>query len=75
MATSIRDLQARLDQEHGRADWSGELLPVFVLLWVASIVRVAYALSRHETFGVIATMALVSIVALPMLLRTEARRR
>ncbi|HEX3593987.1 MAG TPA: hypothetical protein VHU80_02765 [Polyangiaceae bacterium] len=72
MAISTRRLRADLDKEAVRAKWSGELTPVFVLLWIVSVVRVVAAVARRETFGVIPTMALVSIVLLPWLLPRES---
>jgi hypothetical protein len=46
-----------------------ELLPVFALLWVASVVRVALAARCDETFGAEATLALFATATIPLLLR------
>ncbi|HEX4337790.1 MAG TPA: hypothetical protein VH062_17895 [Polyangiaceae bacterium] len=74
MATTIRELRARGIHGPARPFGVGELVPVFVMLWVVSVVRVVTAFSRHETFGAISTLALVSIVLLPSMLRAEVRR-
>ena len=75
MTTSTRELRARLDRARPGAEWStSDLGPVFLLLWIASVARVLVALSRHETFGTIATLSLISIPLLPLLLRREVKR-
>jgi hypothetical protein len=45
-----------------------DLLPVFAIVWIASVVRVAGAVTLHETFGVEATVALFCVLLLPWLL-------
>jgi hypothetical protein len=72
MAGSTRHAPAPVHPRRIRARSSDELAPVFFFLWLASIVRVAFALFRHETFGFIPTMALVSIALLPVLLFSES---
>jgi hypothetical protein len=46
---------------------SGDLLPVIVVVWLGSVVRVAGALLRAERFGSEATLAFLAIVLLPFL--------
>jgi hypothetical protein len=46
-----------------------DLLPLFALAWIASIVRVAGALVRAETFGTEPTLALLFVLGLPWLLK------
>ena len=58
MATSTRHFRERVRDE---------LSPVFFFLWLASVVRVPFGLLRHETFGVIPTLALVCIGLIPVL--------
>lgn len=74
MATSSRELRERLDREqHGRAaDWSGDDVGlVLLMLWVVSILQVAHTFARHEPFGTISTLALMSIVFLPAVIWRE----
>jgi hypothetical protein len=54
------------------------LHPVFVLVWVASLVRVVGALVRHEVFGTEATLALMTLVGVSwyaLAVRRQALRR
>jgi len=58
-----------------------DIWPGFIFLWVASALRVALAVPRHERFGFDATLALICLVLLPWLLlprrsesNTEKRR-
>jgi hypothetical protein len=52
---------------------SSDLVPVFGLLWVASVVRVVAGVLRHETFGTLPTLAALAVVGLPLLLRDHLR--
>ena len=42
-----------------------DLLPVFGIVWLASLVRVAGAVVQHETFGTEPTLALFCVLVLP----------
>ena len=44
-----------------------DLIPVFAILWIGSIARVALALVRRDTFGPEPTMALFTVLLLPVL--------
>ncbi len=50
-----------------RAFERSDLLPVYALLWFASLARVIAGFWRHETFGTLPTLALLAIVLLPLL--------
>jgi hypothetical protein len=52
----------------------GDILVVFAVLWVASLVRVAGGLIGQETFGVEPPVALLIVVLLPVLTRDALRR-
>jgi hypothetical protein len=55
-----------------------DLLPIAVILWLASVVRVGYALWVREILGVESTLALACIVLIPWLLWSSlpvSRRR
>lgn len=45
-----------------------DLFPVLAVVWLSSIARVAVAVVCHETFETEATLALLSIVVLPLML-------
>jgi hypothetical protein len=65
-------LEARDSDRHAAPSLgTGELLPVFALLWVASVARVVAGFLRHETFGTVGTLALVAVFLLPLLMRTS----
>lgn len=49
----------------GSSDY--QLLPIAALLFAFSLARVAYAVVRHEPFGLEATVALGCVVGLPSL--------
>ena len=52
-----------------------DLRPVAVLLWIASVVRVALSLYHRQEFGVEATLALLCVLLLPgMILRSRHAR-
>ena len=61
------------DDNDGKLD--RDLLPLFVLAWIASAVRVAGALLRTETFGTEPTLALLFIVGMPLLFKDVWGRR
>jgi hypothetical protein len=42
-----------------------ELWPVLVAVWVASAIRVAGAIGMHQVFGAEATLALLTLLAVP----------
>jgi hypothetical protein len=60
-------------EEPRAAHPDGELLPVFGLLWVVSALHVANVLYRGASFGVEDTLALLSIVLLPALVKAPLR--
>ncbi len=43
-----------------------DLRPIAIVLWVASLVRVGFALANGQVFGVEATLALICVVLLPV---------
>jgi hypothetical protein len=47
----------------------GELIFVFVILWIGSFARVAINIARHETFGTEGTLAFLIVLLVPMLLK------
>ena len=55
-----RDLP--LDMPAGDSD----LRPIAIVLWVASLIRVGFALASREVFGGEATLALMCVVLLPL---------
>ena len=69
----MRPSPYRVEAERFEEDRSTEpvhdadLIPVFVILWIASIARTAVGLVRHETFGLEPTMALLTVLILPVL--------
>jgi len=46
-----------------------ELLPVFVILWLCSLLRVGFGLETGEVFGTEPTLAALLIVALPIMMK------
>ncbi len=46
-----------------------ELGPVFLVVWLASLVRVGCGLSHGEIFGSELTLAALALVALPLLMK------
>jgi hypothetical protein len=60
--------EATGDERSGDAD----LLPVFAIVWAASVARVWIAVSGHEDFGAEATAALLFAVGSPFLLKEWA---
>ncbi len=44
-----------------------DLVAVAAIVWLSSLVRMAAAVSRAETFGAEPTLALLAVVALPLL--------
>ena len=51
----------------------GDLLPVFLVLWLGSIVRVVIALMRHEHFGTETSLAVLAVAYVPFLTRDGLR--
>lgn len=47
-----------------------ELLPVFVILWLCSLLRVGFGLETGEVFGTELTLAALLIVALPIMMKS-----
>jgi hypothetical protein len=45
-----------------------DLVPFFVIVWIASIVRVWGAVTRSETFGAEPTLALLFVLGMPWVL-------
>jgi len=73
-----RRAHAATDHDHPREpDLTNhrDLWVVGGLVWVASLVRVGVALVQHEVFGAEATLAAISVVALPWLMRGWQRGR
>lgn len=67
--TSIVAMPYRADAKAALPSLDESERGIFVIaavLWAASIARVAFAFVRHETFGAIATLALVFVVAIPI---------
>lgn len=56
------------------AGLDADLLPLAILLWVGSAVRVGYALLHHEVFRTEATLALACMALIPWLLVVTRRR-
>jgi hypothetical protein len=52
-----------------------DLIPVFAVVWVASVVRVIGGLAVDEVFGTEPTLALLMMIVLPLLLKTHHRRQ
>lgn len=50
-----------------------DLLPMWVLLWVAAALRVAVAMLHHETFRAEATLALIVAALVPWLVLSSAK--
>jgi hypothetical protein len=46
----------------------GDVLVAMVVLWIASVVRVAGAVVRHEVFGTESSLAFLSAVIVPWVL-------
>ncbi len=44
-----------------------DLAPILLILWTCSVVRVALALTHHETFGAELTLAAMAVLGLPFL--------
>jgi hypothetical protein len=49
-----------------------DLVPVLVPFWLASLARVGFAIAHHESFGLDATLATVSLMLVPLLLHDAA---
>jgi hypothetical protein len=52
-----------------------DLLPVAIILWLASVARVGYGLWEREVFDAEATLALLCVVLIPWLFRPTLPRR
>jgi hypothetical protein len=52
-----------------------DLRPIAVVLWVASVIRVALALFHNEAFGAESTLALACLVMLPVLVLRSRHAR
>jgi hypothetical protein len=50
------------------------LMPIMIVFWLSSIVRVVGGLVRREAFGAEPTLALLAIFAVPFLLCSKRRR-
>jgi hypothetical protein len=50
-----------------------DLVPVYGIVWMASVGRVILAAFRHETFGAEATLALLAVALVPLLLLSPLR--
>lgn len=56
---------ARRDLPLSMGVGDSDLIPVAVVLWLVTIVRVVLAVLHHEVFGAEATFALICAVVLP----------
>jgi hypothetical protein len=52
----------------------GDLVPVSILLWIASVVRVALGVVERETFRTEATLALACVIVIPLWLISRTQR-
>jgi hypothetical protein len=78
MATSpYRTPAPRTEDHEGRADSpildDGELVPVFAIVWIGTILRVIQGLSRGETFGSELTLACFATIVLPLAAKDGVR--
>ena len=55
---------------HGCPD--ADLAPILFPFWLASVARVLVGIVRHEAFGLDASLATISLVLVPFLLRDTA---
>lgn len=58
-------------EENGSAEPNPnqDLLPVFAVVWIASVVRVVGGVMGHETFEIEPTLAFLSVLLVPVLLK------
>lgn len=49
------------------------LVPVFIVLWVGSVARVALGVDRHEMFGTEGTLAFLAVLLVPYAMRDAIR--
>ena len=63
---AVPDSTATAADEDDRCP-DAELIPVFSVLWLASILRVALGIAEHERFGSEGTLAFAAIFVLPFL--------
>ncbi len=66
---------ARRDLPLGLTGGDSDLVPVALMLWIASLARVILALLHHEAFAAEASFALLCVVALPWFVFNARRRR
>jgi len=52
----------------------GDLVPVAILLWIASVVRVALGVVEGETFRTEGTLALACAIVIPLWLISRTQR-
>jgi hypothetical protein len=45
----------------------GDLVPMYAIVWIASVARLVVAAISHETFGIEGTLALLAALLLPAL--------
>jgi hypothetical protein len=60
-------------EDRGALPGDHDLVPVFALLWIVSVVHVSRVVAHAERFGTIDVLAAITIVMLPALVR-EPRR-
>lgn len=53
------------EHEQGRRPPDVDLVPVFIVLWLVSLVRVAIGVRAAENFGAEATLAALAVVVVP----------
>jgi hypothetical protein len=67
------EISRRPDRDDDDKKVDRDLLPLFVVAWIASIVRVVGALVTAETFGTEPTLALFFVLGLPWLFKDAWR--
>lgn len=58
-----------VDSEPAAPSPDAELLPVFVILWLCSLLRVGFGLETGEVFGAELTLAAMLTLALPLCMK------
>lgn len=71
MSSSPYRVAPESPEEHEAAEPNPnrDLVPIFAMLWLASVVRVAVGLMRLETFGQEPTLAFLVVLLLPALMK------
>jgi hypothetical protein len=70
MLRSIENLRAAptaVDAaDHEKID--SDIAPALLIVWIVSLLRVAFGVLRHEAFGAEATLALLCVLLIPLLI-------